>query len=436
MTATVAREDAYAPFGKLIKMLHPRAGSIAIYGGDGTALWYSDGVENTDLHQLARAVFGDGEEEAGDSVGQGLRRDTVRGDRAVVLPLLDGNGELLGALAVELDVSGQTDSMITSLFGPVLAVIARQLELEIGADAVPPPAVGPEPPDDLELLLGNDAGGAEGDALEQLVQNCVDHLDGVLGALVIPDKGVTICRAPTGQTLSAENTVLSRTHRHLLAWVQLNNRPMVVNRVVQGANADAPPFKILSCPIRDINNRVAGILGLFRRPDSPDFEIRDVRILELMARKVVTILDNDYDSLTGLLNRPAFERQTQVILNRADQNHSLLYVDIDKLHLINDTFGFHAGDEVIRRFADILREQLGEADVAGRIAGDRFAVLLPEQDLVSAQSLSEHLCKSLAALRYLKGDKSLPMSMSVGVAQLNAGGEHLAHGARCCRSGL
>jgi diguanylate cyclase (GGDEF)-like protein len=425
MTNPVAPGDAYAPFGKLIKMLHPRAGSIAIYGVDGEAVWYSDGVENTDLHELATSIFGDDKGPSG-SVGQGLQRRTVRGDRAVVLPLVaDSEGPLLGALAVELDVSGQSESMIASLFGPVLACIARQLKLEGDAAGASERATGG---DDLELLLGNAAGVGEGDALEQLVQKCVDHLDGVLGALVIPDKSLTICCAPAGQQLAAADTVLTRTHRHLLAWAQLNDRPMVVNRVARGTKIDAPPFKILSCPIRDVNNRVAGILGLFRRPESPDFEVRDVRILELMARKVITILGSDYDSLTGLLNRPAFERQTQAILDQNDENHSLLYVDIDKLHLINDSFGFHAGDEVIRRFADILREQLSGCDIAGRIAGDRFAVLLPQRDLAVAQSLSEELCKALAALRYLKGDKSLPMSMSVGVAQLSSGGEHLAHG--------
>ncbi len=426
MTEHVAPGDAYAPFGKLIKMLHPRAGGIAIYGADGQALWYSDGVENTDLHQLAAAIFGTDEAPAGE-VAERVKTSPVRGERAVVLPLLDESrkGALLGALAVELDVSGQSESMIASLFGPVLACIARQLKLEEVATGASERAAGG---DDLELLLGGDSGSGDGDALEQLVQNCVDHLDGVLGALVIPDKSLTICRAPAGQQLTTEDTVLTRTHRHLLAWVQLNDRPMVVNRVVQGKQTDAPPFKILSCPIRDINNRVAGILGLFRRPDSPDFEVRDVRILELMARKVVTILDSDYDKLTGLLNRPAFERQAQVVLDQTEQDNSLLYVDIDKLHLINDTFGFHAGDEVIRRFADILKEQLGDDDFAGRIAGDRFAVLLPQRDLAVAQNLSEALCKALAALRYLKGDKSLPMSMSVGVAQLRGGSEHLAHG--------
>jgi diguanylate cyclase (GGDEF)-like protein len=424
MTSQIAPGDAYAPFGKLIKMLHPRVGSMAIYGADGEAVWYSDGIENTDLHELAATVF-DPEAPSQGSTGQGLQRNTVRGDRVIVLPLAAKEGEgLLGALAMEFDVRGQSESMIASLFSPVLDCITRQLQLEMDVTDLSERSAGG---DDLALLLGEDGGNTQGDALEQLVQSCVDHLDGVLGALVIPDKGVTICCAPTGQELATEQAVLTRTHRHLLAWVQLNDRPMVVNRVVRNNKADAPPFKILSCPVRDANNRVAGILGVFRPPTGADFAVRDVRILELMARKVVSILGSDYDTLTGLLNRPAFERQTQATLDNVDTHHGLLYVDIDKLHLINDTFGFHAGDEVIKRFAEILRERLGPHDLAGRIAGDRFAVLLQQQDLSESQEFAESLCEAMASFRYLKGDKSVPMSISVGVAQLTGGGDYLSH---------
>ncbi len=424
MASQIAPGDAYGPFGKLIKMLHPRVGSMAIYGPDGEAIWYSDGVENTDLHALAATVF-DPEVAAEDTYGQGFD-SAVRRDRTVLLPLLaKQRGGLLGALAMEYDAKGQTDSMVASLFSPVLDCISRQLQLEREMTELSESSANG---DDLGLLLGDETGGgSEGDALEQLVQGCVDHLDGVLGALVIPDKGVTISRAPAGQQIATEETVLTRTHRHLLAWVQLNDRPMVVNRVVQGSQADAAPFKILSCPVRDAHNRVAGILGVFRPPTGADFSVRDVRILELMARKVISILDSDYDTLTGLLNRPAFERQTQPTLDDADNQHGLLYVDIDKLHLINDTFGFHAGDEVIKRFAEILRERLGSQDIAGRIAGDRFAVLLRDYDLGAAQEFAESLCEALASLRYLKGDKSVPMSMSVGVALLTGGGDHLSH---------
>lgn len=423
MASQTPSGDAYAPFGKLIKMLHPRVGSMVIYGPDGAAVWYSDGVENTDLHALAATVF---KPEAGavGGTGQGLQRDTSGGDRAVLLPLVSPQGTgLLGALAMEFDIQGQSETMIASLFNPVLDCITRQLQLEHDVTDLSERSAGGH---DLAFLLGDEQASSQGDALEQLVQNCVNHLDGELGALVIPDKGVTICRAPAGK-VATEDTVLTRTHRHLLAWVQLNDRPMVVNTVVQGNQADAPPFKILSCPVRDASNRVAGILGVFRPPTGADFSERDTRMLELMARKVISILDSDYDTLTGLLNCPAFERQAQTILDNPDAHHGLLYVDIDKLHLINDSFGFDAGDEVIKRFAEILRERLGPQDLAGRIAGDRFAVLLHAQDLSNAQGFAESLCEAMASLRYLRGDKSVPMSMSVGTARLTGGGDNLAH---------
>src|SRR5438045_5074458 len=202
----------------------------------------------------------------------------------------------------------------------------------------------------------------------QLLRHSMQHLSCLRGALLVPDKNLMVSCAADESIPGA--TILDRTQKHLLAWVQLNNRPMVVNRVA-GAGGVAP-YKILSCPIRDVNGRVIGLVALFRAATAEDFELRDIRILEFVSRKTVAILSSQHDSLTGLVNRLIFERRMQSALDAGSGTQALLYVDIDHLEAINEAFGFQAGDEVIQRVADLLPRTAGAVAVVCRVGGDRL----------------------------------------------------------------
>jgi diguanylate cyclase (GGDEF)-like protein len=93
------------------------------------------------------------------------------------------------------------------------------------------------------------------------------------------------------------------------------------------------------------------------------------------------------DELTGLANTRAFnERAEQELLRarRYGRALSLLYIDLDGFKSINDTLGHAAGDVVLQRTADALRESLRRTDVIARLGGDEFVVLLPETGSESA----------------------------------------------------
>ena len=143
----------------------------------------------------------------------------------------------------------------------------------------------------------------------------------------------------------------------------------------QGGAAAA--YKILSCPLHDRNGSVLGLVALFRSAEREDFEPRDVRILEFVGRKAVAILDSEYDALTGLPNRAIFERRAQRALDRAAT--AMLYVDVDELEAINGAFGLSAGDEVIQRVGTLVQQAAGPDALVCRLAGDRFAIVLPER---------------------------------------------------------
>jgi len=412
----VSDKGGYAPYGQLVKMLLPSARSIAIYDSAGELVWCSDGYERPELRKLLDEL------RASDTVaGRGRVENTVDGAPAFVAGLRAADGAPLGALVIELNLNNNqsgrySGSMLAGLLRPVLDCLENRMNLERTVLA-------PVRSDDggLDLLLSVDENEREdASALEQLMRHCVQHLGCALGALLVPDKNVSISCALDPALDGSQ--VLDRTQRHLLAWVQLNNRPMVVNRVA--GSSDAAPYKILSCPIRDPNNRVTGLVALFRSTDSEDFELRDVRILEFVSRKAVGILNSQYDPLTGLVNRLIFERRAQRHLDKAATAHTLLYIDIDRLQTINEAFGFHAGDEVIQRVAEVVRRSAGTDGLTSRLGGDRFAVLL-KRAITDGLDVGKKILAAAGQIGYVDGTESLPVSVSVGVAAAER--ERLAH---------
>jgi hypothetical protein len=109
-----------------------------------------------------------------------------------------------------------------------------------------------------------------------MVQTCVDHLGCLLGALVVPERGVAICKAPPGERPQVE--ILTKIHRHLLNWAQLQRRNLVINKL-KVRPIELPPYKILCTPVRHASGRVLGFLVMFRAEDGPNFDARTERLV-------------------------------------------------------------------------------------------------------------------------------------------------------------
>jgi diguanylate cyclase (GGDEF)-like protein len=83
------------------------------------------------------------------------------------------------------------------------------------------------------------------------------------------------------------------------------------------------------------------------------------------------------DPLTGLANRRAMDAQLTCALGDQSQEFGLLHLDLDLFKEVNDTHGHAAGDAVLARVGEIMRHEIRESDVAGRVGGDEFLILLP-----------------------------------------------------------
>jgi len=132
------------------------------------------------------------------------------------------------------------------------------------------------------------------------------------------------------------------------------------------------------------------------------------------------------DSLTGLANRRLCGAALEKELARAQRfKEPLTFVlaDIDDFKLINDRWGHPTGDEVLKAFADRMRESVREIDLAGRWGGEEFALLLPGTDLEGGRRLAERIRKQVAAQEVEAPDGgTITVSASFGVASFPAAG--------------
>ena len=126
------------------------------------------------------------------------------------------------------------------------------------------------------------------------------------------------------------------------------------------------------------------------------------------------------DSLTGALNRAAFEQRLEAELARCERDDSpcaLVVFDIDHFKRINDSFGHAAGDQALRALARAVERGKRRADVFARVGGEEFALVLPDTDIDGATVFAEQLRERLAAV-----PARPPLTVSLGVSDLATSG--------------
>ncbi len=172
-------------------------------------------------------------------------------------------------------------------------------------------------------------------------------------------------------------------------------------------------------------------------PRDGSFEAEAEQLAHWLAAQATIALENERlhrtvkrqaitDELTQLANRRRFTETLAVEIRRAQrfgEPVALVLADLDDFKSINDRYGHQAGDEVLRRFADILRENVRDFDLPVRYGGEEFAVLLPETALDGGDQLARRLQTALLRLRLPEiGRDRPPVTASFGVAAFPAAG--------------
>src|SRR5690606_10017894 len=114
---------------------------------------------------------------------------------------------------------------------------------------------------------------------------------------------------------------------------------------------------------------------------APPFRRREGMLADLLARRAAALIEARYAALTGLFTRQAFEPRVRALQSeRRDGPWSVLYIDADRLHVINDNHGMQVGDRLLVKLGELIRSRLTPGGAAARITGDRFAILLPASE--------------------------------------------------------
>ncbi len=144
--------------------------------------------------------------------------------------------------------------------------------------------------------------------------------------------------------------------------------------------------------------------------------LENARLHDVVQRQAIT------DDLTGLVNRRGFGGTLQAEVERArlfGEPLTVILADIDDFKRINDTFGHSVGDIVLHSFADLLRSHIRDGDVAARIGGEEFAILLPGADAGEAATVAERIRLSLSTFSVPVSDgRAVQVTSSFGIAQL------------------
>lgn len=130
------------------------------------------------------------------------------------------------------------------------------------------------------------------------------------------------------------------------------------------------------------------------------------------------------DPLSGLPNRREFETKAKAMMARASAEKrwlSVIVADIDHFKHVNDTWGHSAGDAVIQKFARLLSAEIRPSDVAGRIGGEEFCLVIWNCDAQQAFALAERIRRATARLQARQDDEDIAVSASFGVAQWQLG---------------
>jgi diguanylate cyclase (GGDEF)-like protein len=172
--------------------------------------------------------------------------------------------------------------------------------------------------------------------------------------------------------------------------------------------------------------QVLGVIYLESSSHSHCFEQRHQSFLATFAAHTSIALNNvqlykraTTDDLTGLYTRQYIDERLAQEIERAKRYQrpfSILMVDLDHFKQVNDTFGHTTGDLVLQIVADILTEELRDSDIAGRLGGEEFIIILGETELDGAINFAERIREEIESKEIVKDNKIIKVTASIGLA--------------------
>ncbi len=425
-------------FGKaraLLASLVPRAQLFCFYDTHSNCVWNSDGTEDYEVDAFVSELPTEVRAEARNDH---VRRTLKSGRVLFMLELPEAAGEALGYLVLIFSKNAGKSSwfnpaILRQVLAPALEVLAESLVAQKEITDLTDILASVEKELSLVYDVDEKLHGASRShsGLARLVGQSGRFLSIAYSVLLIPGKRIRIS-ATHSSWKNVNRKVLDRyLVEQVLPRLEGRRTPVIFEvPPVQGSQAaHEQGYQTLVCPLLDGTGNVEGVLAQLGRVNNAPFTSKDRRFMSFVLRKVQHVIEKSFDAMTGLMNRDGFEAQlveSWENLGSPEDQHQLIYLDLDNLQLVNDTFGRSAGDEVIIRFARIVEELLPKSAVLSRLTGDDFCILMTHTETDTALALAETIRASGSSLRYLEGDRSLQVTISIGIAECSTAQESVA----------
>lgn len=273
--------------------------------------------------------------------------------------------------------------------------------------------------------------------LSTLLNRIVDIIRDVMGyymvAVLLPSEKPGVLRVGAHSGYQVDITGMSiAVNQGVTGWVFTHGVPQIipdVRKEPRYVGLDEQVRSEIAFPLIS-RGRVVGVLNA-ESQQVDAFSEADVALMTAVGSQLASCLEvaqlhdtlkreASHDPLTRLYNRRMFLERTQQEIARAGsrgESFSILFLDVDELKRINDTYGHLAGDALLREVSNALMDAVRGEDVVARYGGDEFIVLLPATGAAAAASVAARIADGIARHRFMAGRELLQIpGVSLGIA--------------------
>lgn len=232
---------------------------------------------------------------------------------------------------------------------------------------------------------------------------------------------------PLAESFVSDISKKIQSHLEFFSGEPLSGMPQAEMKILKGRGEEltSKDYYALMTPIagtRDAKGMIFIVLK-GKQADPP----KQLNSLMVCAHHLSTLLElmetfHDHsivNPLTGLYTKSYLDEQiknTWAIAQSRKHPMGLLSLDLNEFKAVNETYGFPAGDEILKKVAGIIQGHLQATEIAARRSGDEFCVLMPDASAERAQALSKQLVKEIESLNPIINSTPIKLSVSIGLA--------------------
>ena len=330
----------------------------------------------------------------------------------------DDSDEPVGTVSIQINPSHPMSfEFAHTEIEQIISCIVRQLSINAELSSVR--RMTAEGARGLQLLVQMDeldASAGPHEILRSVLSLAAKHFDVEMAAVVLPNIGIQeTCPAQLLEDEATSKAIMTMLGS-LISTAKIHRKVLlsdanITARVVAGLQDDQA--KVLCSPISNAKDEVIGIFVLM---GPAQFTKEQVRLSRAIAAKIHTLTRMADQLSTAHYSRHGLLRYISNILQRdPEQSHALLYVDLDKLHVVNDNYGHLVGDAVIRRASEVVDELANTDDAVSHLSGDRFGLFIRGCDETSATGKANLILETLARQEIEYEGVVLDVTASIGI---------------------